>query len=149
MLVSKNSTQRDPNVSRWNIGRVGSPRVRAHVGHVDFMLFVSNLFALGTQHKPSFWWNMGIPENSKYNETLSDAHHYADNCLTIRQEMAEIFLNCESNFYHVGKCIAEHCMLHRRSFGMSHRGYAASHRVAGPVFPCHHLLWQVKKAKKC
>ena len=29
-----------PNVSRWNIGDVGSPTRGAGVGHVDFMLFV-------------------------------------------------------------------------------------------------------------
>ena len=31
------------------------------VGHVHFM-FVSFLFALGTQCKYSFWWNMGFKE---------------------------------------------------------------------------------------
>ena len=29
-----------PNASRWNIGRVGSPKQKLCVGHVDFMLFV-------------------------------------------------------------------------------------------------------------
>ena len=33
-----------------------SPRV----GHVHFMLFVSISFALGTQRKPVFEWNMGL-----------------------------------------------------------------------------------------
>ena len=28
---------------------------------VHFMLFVSILFVLVTQRKPSFWWNMGLP----------------------------------------------------------------------------------------
>ena len=31
-----------------------------HVGHVEFMLFVSFLFALGTQRKPSFWLEYGL-----------------------------------------------------------------------------------------
>ena len=40
----------------WNIGRVGSPRLRVRVGHVDFMLFLSFAlsFALGTKRKTSF-----------------------------------------------------------------------------------------------
>ena len=28
------------------------------VGHVDFKLFVSLLFTLGTQRECAFWWNM-------------------------------------------------------------------------------------------
>ena len=40
-----------PNASQWNIGGVGSCGVGACIGHVHFMLFVSILFALGTQHK--------------------------------------------------------------------------------------------------
>ena len=33
-----------------------------HVGTVDFKLFVSISFALGSQHRRSFWWNMdGYP----------------------------------------------------------------------------------------
>ena len=36
-----------------------------HIGHVDFMLFVSISFvsipfALGSQRESSFWWNMGL-----------------------------------------------------------------------------------------
>ena len=53
-------TQCESNVSRWNVGRVGSPRVWAHVGHVHFMLFVSNSFALGSQRKCSVRWNMSF-----------------------------------------------------------------------------------------
>ena len=47
-------------MSRWNIGCVGSPRFGARVGHVDFMLFVSISFALGSQCERGFWWNMGL-----------------------------------------------------------------------------------------
>ena len=43
------STQREPNRSRWNIGRVGSSRVGARISHVHFMLFVSISFELATQ----------------------------------------------------------------------------------------------------
>ena len=53
MLVSKNAKicvtpnakpkiYVTPNASQWNIGCVGSPGVGVHVGHVHFMLFVSN-----------------------------------------------------------------------------------------------------------
>ena len=38
-----------PNVSRWNRGCVGSPGIRSHVGHVDFMLFVS-IFQKATEY---------------------------------------------------------------------------------------------------
>ena len=31
-----------------------------HVGHVDFMLFVSISFAFGSQHEPDFWLNSGL-----------------------------------------------------------------------------------------
>ena len=63
MLVSKNrylpnvtpylanATPYLPNASRWNMGRVGSPHFGAHVGHVDFMLFMSISFAFGSQRK--------------------------------------------------------------------------------------------------
>ena len=34
------------------------------VGHVHFMLFVSILFALGTQRGPSFQWNTGFNHSS-------------------------------------------------------------------------------------
>ena len=39
---------------RWASGIV------ARVGHVHFMLFVSILFALGSQREGSFQWNMGF-----------------------------------------------------------------------------------------
>ena len=45
---------------RWNIGRVGCPRLGACIGHVEFMLFVSISFVLGSQHEHGFWWNMGL-----------------------------------------------------------------------------------------
>ena len=75
MLVSKNSkicvtpTQKvkfalpptpTPNASRWNIDGVGSPTQNSRVGHVDFMLFGSISFALGSQREPSIQWNMGL-----------------------------------------------------------------------------------------
>ena len=50
----------NPNASRWNIGGVGSPTQNSCVGHVDFMLFVSMSFALGSQREPSIQWNMGL-----------------------------------------------------------------------------------------
>ena len=49
-----------PNASRWNIGRVGDPTGRGGIGHVDFMLFVSFLVALGTQGKRDIQWNTGL-----------------------------------------------------------------------------------------
>ena len=48
------------NVSRWNIGRVGFPVVRARIGLVDFMLFVSLSLALGSQQERNFRLNMGF-----------------------------------------------------------------------------------------
>ena len=59
-LREASRTQHYPNASRWNIGRVGSPRVGARVGHVHFMFFVLISFALDSQRKPSFQWNMGF-----------------------------------------------------------------------------------------
>ena len=61
--VNPNLHSANPNLhsaSRWNRGCVGSPGVRSHVGHVDFMLFVSISFALGSQRERSFQWNMGL-----------------------------------------------------------------------------------------
>ena len=55
-----------PNVSWWNIGCVGSPRVGARIGHVDFMLFVSISFALGSQRKRGFQWNMGLTPHAPF-----------------------------------------------------------------------------------
>ena len=49
-----------PYTSRWNIGGIGSQTRGAGIGHVDFILFVSISFALGSQRKPSFKWNMGF-----------------------------------------------------------------------------------------
>ena len=57
-----NTTPNLPNVSRWNIGHFGSPCAGSHVGHVDFMLFVSISFALGSQCERGFWWNMGLTD---------------------------------------------------------------------------------------
>ena len=39
----------------WYLKSVG-----ARVGHVDFMLFVSISFVLGSQRERNFWWNMGF-----------------------------------------------------------------------------------------
>ena len=36
------------------------PTQNSGVGHVHFMFFVLILFALGSQRKPSFQWNMGL-----------------------------------------------------------------------------------------
>ena len=49
-----------PDASQWNIGGVGLSGVGAGVGHVHFMLFMSISFALGTQRKLVFQWNMGF-----------------------------------------------------------------------------------------
>ena len=57
--VSANNPNVTPNASRWNIGSVGSPRVGARLGHVDFILFVSISFTLGSQCGRG-WWNMGL-----------------------------------------------------------------------------------------
>ena len=43
----------NPNASMWN--SIGAGHVC--IGHVNFMLFVFCLFALGTQRECSFWWN--------------------------------------------------------------------------------------------
>ena len=59
-LRESSRTQRHPNGSRWNIGRVGSTRVGAYVLHVHFIFYVLVLFALGSQREPSFQWNMGL-----------------------------------------------------------------------------------------
>ena len=50
----------NPNASQWNIGCVGFETQNYCVGHVHFMLFVSISFALGSQRKRSFQWNMGL-----------------------------------------------------------------------------------------
>ena len=58
---AKPHTPNDPNGSnRWNIGCVVSPHIVVHIGHVHFMFFVSISFALGSQGKCNFWWNMGF-----------------------------------------------------------------------------------------
>ena len=49
----------NPNASQWNIGCIGFQTQNSCVGHLHFMLFVSISFALGSQHKRSFQWNMG------------------------------------------------------------------------------------------
>ena len=55
-----NASTNQPNVSRWNVGHVGSPHVGAQVGHVDFTLFVLISFALGSRCERNFRWNMGL-----------------------------------------------------------------------------------------
>ena len=64
MLVSKNAKiYVTPNVKPQRgsveLSCVGSPGVGACVVHVHFMLFVSILFALGSQRERYFQWNMG------------------------------------------------------------------------------------------
>ena len=60
------SPTQTPNANRWNIVYADPLAFGPRVGHVHFMLFVSISFALGTQHKPVFEWNMGfrIPCNN-------------------------------------------------------------------------------------
>ena len=50
----------NPNASQWNIGCVGSMALGLCVGHVHFIFFVLISFALGSQRKRSFQWNMGL-----------------------------------------------------------------------------------------
>ena len=52
--------RKNPNTSQWNIGCVGYQTQNFRVGHVHFMFFVLISFAFGSQHKPSFQWNMGF-----------------------------------------------------------------------------------------
>ena len=54
-----------PNASQWNIGCFGYQTQNLRVGHVHFMLFVSISFALGSQCKRSFQWNMGLKQQQK------------------------------------------------------------------------------------
>ena len=54
------ATMPTPDNSQWNIGGVGPSGVGAGVGHVHFMFFVLISFALRSQRKPSFQWNMGL-----------------------------------------------------------------------------------------
>ena len=58
--IYPNATPNLPNASRWNIDCVRSPRIGSHVGHVDFMLFVSISFTFGSQCECSFRWNIGL-----------------------------------------------------------------------------------------
>ena len=44
--------------TQWNIGCVGSPDVGARVGHVHFMLFMSNSIVLDSQRKCGFQCNI-------------------------------------------------------------------------------------------
>ena len=53
-------SESQPNVNRWSIGRVGSPHIKAQVGHLEFMLFVSNSFTLGSQRECGIWWKIGL-----------------------------------------------------------------------------------------
>ena len=50
----------NPDASQWNIGCVGSLALGLCVGHVHFIFFVLISFALGSQRKCSFQWNMGL-----------------------------------------------------------------------------------------
>ena len=50
----------NPNASQWNIGRIGYQTHNFHVGYVHFMFLVLISFVFGSQHKPSFQWNMGF-----------------------------------------------------------------------------------------
>ena len=51
-----NANPNQPNARWWNMVQVG----HVPIGHVNFLLFVSFLFALSTQHERGFWWNMGL-----------------------------------------------------------------------------------------
>ena len=59
-----------PDASQWNIGCVGSLALGLCVGHVHFIFFVLISFALGSQRKPSFQWNMGFTKQNNNNNIL-------------------------------------------------------------------------------
>ena len=65
-LMDPMLTPHRPNSSQWNIVCVVSPQVGARFGHVHFMFFVSISFALATQHKPIFLWNMCYIHKESY-----------------------------------------------------------------------------------
>ena len=69
-----NVTPNLPNASRWNIGRVGSTRVGSCIGHVDFILFVSISFVLGSQCEHGFRWNIGLKPNLHRTTNPTDDH---------------------------------------------------------------------------
>ena len=50
----------NPNASQWNIGCAGFQTQIFCVGHVNFILFVSISFALGSQRKHSFSVEYGL-----------------------------------------------------------------------------------------
>ena len=52
--------QRDPQREPVEYGSRWVCESWVYIGHVDFMLFVSISFALGSQCKLIFWWNMGL-----------------------------------------------------------------------------------------
>ena len=56
------------------------PTQNSGVGHVHFMFFVLISFALGSQHEPSFQWNMGLNLHLYLSCPLI-AHYY--HCLKI------------------------------------------------------------------
>ena len=65
MLVSEkppgpNANPRRPNVSRWNIGRVGSPGIGTHGGHVHFMSFCVNFICDGELMQMHFLVEYGL-----------------------------------------------------------------------------------------
>ena len=58
-------TQRDPQREPMEYGLHWVRKGRVRIDDVGFMLFLSISFALGTQHKPSFRWNMGLKHRSQ------------------------------------------------------------------------------------
>ena len=58
----QSQTQREPRCElvEYSLCWVHECWVRIAIGHVNFRLFVSFLFALGTPRKLTFWWNMGL-----------------------------------------------------------------------------------------
>ena len=53
-------TQREPQCKPLVHGLCCVSSIGTHLGHVDFMLFVSILLQLATQCAHTFWWNMGL-----------------------------------------------------------------------------------------
>ena len=96
MLVSKNAKglrhpKQNPNASQWNIVCVGFKTQNSCVGHVHFILYVSILFALGSQCKRSFQWNIGFSFSHNYDRlALATVTEYTTSRLLWRKLSANL-----------------------------------------------------------
>ena len=59
-LVDLTSTLADPTPTLADPTPTPADPVGACIGHEDFMMFVSNSFALGSQRERFFQWHMGF-----------------------------------------------------------------------------------------